>query len=50
MLLIDNCISENAPNPFNEIERDTVERGIRGQHSISKAKLKMLSSQSYQVD
>ena len=40
MLLIDNCISENAPNPFNEIERDTVERGIRGQHSISKAKLK----------
>ena len=40
MLLISNCILENEQNPFDKIEKDTVERGIRGQHGLSKSKLK----------
>ena len=40
MLLINNCILEDEQNPFAEIEKDTVEHGIRGQHGLSKSKLK----------
>lgn len=38
MELIDRCIGEDKQNPFSGIDKDTVERGIRGQNGLSKAK------------
>lgn len=43
MELIDRCIGEDKQNPFSGIDKDTVERGIRGQNGLSKAKLKKVN-------
>ena len=43
MELIDHCICEDEQNPFSGIEKDTVERGIRGQNGLNKSKLKKVN-------
>lgn len=43
MLLIDHCIHENDHNPFEGPDKDTIERGIRGQNGICKANLKAVN-------
>lgn len=43
MELIDHCICEDEKNPFIGIEKDTVERGIRGQNGLNKSKLKKVN-------
>lgn len=43
MLLIDHCIHENDHNPFEEPDKDTIEREIRGQNGLCKANLKAVN-------
>ena len=43
MLLIDHCIHENDHNPFERPDKDTIERGIRGQNGLCKANLKAVN-------